>query len=65
MTRCVNVCHGWSCTLVTKCAISDFNYEPEQGTWSRHYMEPHTDEACQNFEPLRARGWGEGPEPND
>jgi hypothetical protein len=64
----VNVCHGWSCSLVTKCAISDFNHMRQPGTWTHHYQEPATGESCVNFEPVgkpRMRAWGAGAEAND
>lgn len=62
-TPAVNVCHGWSCVLVTKCAISDFNHERAPGTWTRHFQSPNTGDACEYFEPVNAqpiRSWGIG-----
>jgi hypothetical protein len=68
MTQCVNICHGWSCVLVTRCGKSDFNYQPQPGTWSRHYQAPRTGDACVDYEPVHSdhrRRWGDGAEPND
>ena len=65
----VNICHGWGCTLVTKCAVSDFNYELNPATWTRHFTPPVTGENCEHFRPLKVTppkpGWGCGSEPND
>lgn len=64
----VNVCHGFGCECMLKCRISDFNYQPQPGQWSRHFQSPRTGDACEHFEPIksyRMRPWGEGAETND
>ena len=64
----INVCHGWSCPLMTKCRISDFNHEPQAGTWTRHFQSPNTGDGCEHYEPLhveRTRAWGIGAETCD
>jgi hypothetical protein len=57
----VNVCHGWGCVSMTRCAISDFNHERKPGTWTRHFQPERTGDACEYFEPLhQERPWGVG-----
>ena len=65
MTIVVNVCHGWSCPLVTKCAKSDFNTPAQVNGWVRHYQAPQTGEHCHDFAPLKPQKYGDGPTVDD
>lgn len=64
MTRVINVCNGWACPLVTRCARSDFNMEdnPPGVGWVRHYQADPVGERCADFVPIRYQTWGEGKE---
>ncbi len=59
----INVCHGWSCPLVTKCGRSDFNLPGELYGWVRHFQSPQVGDNCPQFVHVDQWHWGDGPEP--